>query len=99
MGEAWILAVNEVLSYGTSVMTEYKESSLDLPGSLWVRVPLEEPRIHLVAYGSWPEAATKYTREVLRGVGNPRATEGDRYTYHKGCFTTVLTQRTEDSTR
>lgn len=86
LGEAWILAVNEVLSHGTSVMTEYKESSLDLPGSLWVRVPLKEPRIHLVAYGSWPEAATKYTQEVLKGVGNPRATEGDRYTYHQRLF-------------
>ncbi|MDH5362547.1 MAG: hypothetical protein OEW84_04450, partial [Aigarchaeota archaeon] len=60
LGEAWILAVNEVLTHGTSVMTEYQESSLDLPSSLWVRAPLKEPRIHLVAYGSWPEAATKY---------------------------------------
>jgi len=86
LGEAWILAVSEVLSHGTSVMTEYEESSLDLPGSLWVQTPLKEPRIHLVAYGSWPEATTKYVQEVLEGVGNPRATEGDRYTYHQRLF-------------
>jgi len=86
LGEAWILTVKEVLSHGTSVMTEYQESSLDLPGSLWVRAPLKEPRIHLVAYGSWPEAAAKYAKEVLEGVGNSRATEGDRYTYHQRLF-------------
>jgi len=86
LGEAWILTVSEVLSHGTSVVTEYQESSLDLPGSLWVRSPLKEPRIHLVAYGSWPEATAKYVREVLEGVGNPRATEGDRYTYHQRLF-------------
>lgn len=85
--EAWERSIQALWARGRVMDTEYGERSKDSPAVIYVREPLEEPRVHLKGVVSGTlRGLFHYVSEVVEGVSDWRVGRDWHYTYHERLF-------------